>query len=339
MSTGNEIVDQMLHIHLTGNVVPASWYQTIVKENGKPHLAAIAILSDIVFWYRPKEVRDEASGELVGYRKRFRGDLLQRSYGQLAEQFGLSKRQVMAAMGTLEELGVVRKVLRNPVVNGIKLGNVMYLELQVGQLEKLTYPDKDTALIPKKDIGRDDSSHPIPEKSTSSASKDKQPYTKKCDALIQTQEQSNTGKDKTNTKELTQNTTDNSSYLSIREETEAVRQFLRENFRVDFLMMYGEREVVENVLDIIFDVMTCHADTIRVNQENKSAEVVKAAFYKLTEAMVAGVVHTIQNYEEPANNVRGLLITMLYNAVMTKGIKARNYLVSHGYVRAGDEEK
>ena len=53
--------------------------------------------------------------------------------------------------------------------------------------------------------------------------------------------------------------------------------------------------MVSNVLNIIFDVLTSRAETIRVNQENKSADIVKSAFYKLTEGMVAGVIHTIEH--------------------------------------------
>ena len=79
-TTGNTKVDQTGQIRLTGNVTPQIWYRTITRENGKPHLLAIAILSDIVYWYRPAEVRDESSGNITGYRKRFRADMLQRSY-------------------------------------------------------------------------------------------------------------------------------------------------------------------------------------------------------------------------------------------------------------------
>lgn len=38
--------------NITGNIIPTIWYRTVLKENGKPYLLAIAILSDIVYWYR-----------------------------------------------------------------------------------------------------------------------------------------------------------------------------------------------------------------------------------------------------------------------------------------------
>lgn len=83
--TGNKTVDRLSRMNITGNVIPAAWYQTIRKPTGKPYLNAIVILSDIVYWYRAAEVRDEGSGQLIGYRKRFRADLLQRSYQQMAD--------------------------------------------------------------------------------------------------------------------------------------------------------------------------------------------------------------------------------------------------------------
>ena len=64
-TTGNRIVDASAEISITGNITPQAWYKTIVKETGKPHLAAIVILSDIVYWYRPTELRDESTGQIV----------------------------------------------------------------------------------------------------------------------------------------------------------------------------------------------------------------------------------------------------------------------------------
>ena len=81
-STGNRIVDESATLNITGNVIPHIWYKTIVKESGKPYLTAIVILADIVYWYKPTEVRDERTGQIVAFKKRFSADLLQRNYQQ-----------------------------------------------------------------------------------------------------------------------------------------------------------------------------------------------------------------------------------------------------------------
>ena len=62
------ILDAMAEIHITGNITPSIWYKTILRDNGKPYLLAIAILSDIVYWYRPMEMRDERTGGIIGWK-------------------------------------------------------------------------------------------------------------------------------------------------------------------------------------------------------------------------------------------------------------------------------
>ncbi len=83
-SSGCAAVDAMDRIRITGNVIPESWYKEILRDNGKPYLLAIILLSEIVYWYRPTEDRDESSGCVVGLSKKFRGDLLQKSYEELS---------------------------------------------------------------------------------------------------------------------------------------------------------------------------------------------------------------------------------------------------------------
>lgn len=136
--SGNEIVDMVGRISITGNIIPQIWYKTITHPSGKPYLEAIVILSDIVYWYRPTEVRDERTGEVIAYRKRFKADLLQRSYADLAQQFGISKREATNAVVALEKIGVVRRHLRTIDVNGTKMANVLFLELVPKALLALT---------------------------------------------------------------------------------------------------------------------------------------------------------------------------------------------------------
>jgi len=143
LASGNYIVDQMGVLNISGNVIPQIWYKTITKTTGKPYLLAITLLADIVYWYRPKEVRDEVSGQIVGWHKKFKGDLLQKTYQQYADLLGESKRSVKAALDRLEELGVIRKEFRDiEYENGLTMYNLMYIALNVDVLAKLTYPEK-----------------------------------------------------------------------------------------------------------------------------------------------------------------------------------------------------
>ena len=142
-TTGIPTCDQLREVAFTGNVIPQIWYRVFVKsdlKHPKPHLLAINILADIVYWYRPREIRDEGSGQVIGYQKKFKDDLLQRSYAQIAEQFGCSAGQAKDAIVFLEEMGVVRREFRTLRSNGMVYANVLYLALDVERLKTLTYP-------------------------------------------------------------------------------------------------------------------------------------------------------------------------------------------------------
>ncbi|MGI6018619.1 MAG: hypothetical protein ACOX8M_07475 [Marvinbryantia sp.] len=85
LTSGNPAVDQVGRMSIVGNVVPASWFKTILTDSGKPYYLAIMILSDIVYWYRPTEIRDERTGQLLGWKKKFHNDMLQRNYTEYAK--------------------------------------------------------------------------------------------------------------------------------------------------------------------------------------------------------------------------------------------------------------
>jgi len=130
MSSGNSAVDSMGEVPITGNITPPIWYKRILLDTGKPDFVAVTLLSDIVYWYRPMEVRDEATGFVSRLQKRFKGDLLQRSYRQYENQYGIKKRIVKEAMDRLEKQGLIRREFRDITLeNKTKLMNVMYIDI------------------------------------------------------------------------------------------------------------------------------------------------------------------------------------------------------------------
>lgn len=127
-STGNELVDAFGTLRLEGNVIPHNWNKHILMENGKPDLVGMFILSDIVFWYRPSEEADEETGNIT-VKKKFKADLLQRSYDQLTEKLGITKRQAQDAVKRLEDRGLVQRHLRTiELEGGRKVSNVLFIE-------------------------------------------------------------------------------------------------------------------------------------------------------------------------------------------------------------------
>lgn len=244
-TTGNEYVDKMAAINLTGNIIPQIWYKQIVRDNGKPHLLAITILSDIVYWYRPTELRDPATGAFKGYSKKFAGDLLQRSYSQLSEQFGESKRSVTEAVIRLEKLGVIERVFRTIEVGGILYNNVLYIKLIPEKLAQITYPEQreeeeiKEVLQPEEII---EETQKTTKKSTYVT-----PPTKLCDRghIISGEVSQNLGRQ--NTKITTKNTTENISSSSKGDDDDQ----LRKRIAYEKVLQYCSEELVERIFQNI----------------------------------------------------------------------------------------
>lgn len=129
---------QALHqLRINGNIIPHIWYKKITFDNGKPDLLAITILSDIVYWYRPQEIRDEQTGQLIGIKKKFKADMLQRSTNAIAEQFGMTRRQAGDALKRLADKGLIIKEQRQIKTPMGILPNVLFIAPVVETIAEL----------------------------------------------------------------------------------------------------------------------------------------------------------------------------------------------------------
>lgn len=318
--TGSPTVDRMCRLQFTGNVIPSSWYHTIKKGTGKPNLNAIIILADIVYWYRPVEIRDEATGQLCGFKKKFQADILQRNYQQIAEQFGISKRDATNAIVELEKLGVVRRVFRTVSIKGQLYSNVMFLNLDVDELIRLTYPDT-LDLKPEKEGCRGYHSFEgqgAPKKETG--------VTKISERVSQKWKRPVPKTGETYTKITYKDYNKEFPLQSYQETEEQVKE------QIDYSIlkldhMHDER--IEELVGLIVDVLTSVAEKIRVNKEEKPAEVVKAQFRKLRKEHVEFVLLSMDSNTTKARNIRAVLITALYNAVNTMGSYYGNLVRYH----------
>lgn len=136
----NATVMRMANVQITGNIVCLEWFKHLKLENGKTDNIAIMLLSDIVYWYRPIEIRDEQTGAVIGYRKKFAADKLQRSYDGFADLYGYTKDQARDALKRLEIKGLIDLDLRHPTIGDIKFGNLLYIGLNVDNLIKISSP-------------------------------------------------------------------------------------------------------------------------------------------------------------------------------------------------------
>lgn len=334
--TGCPAVDRMSRLQITGNVIPVPWFRTIRKETGKPNLNAIIILADIVYWYRPVEVRDEATGQLIGLKKRFAADLLQRNYQQMADQFGITKRDTTNAVVELEKLGVIRRVFRTVERGGHPVPNVLFIELDVDVLESLTYPERTET----EDYG--EVRRGCTRFGGDVSPKSGRGVTENGDTLPPKWERCITETGETNTENNYREYNRDYHILSFREAQEAVRE------QIDYDILKFDHPFdgrIDEIEGIMADVMASEAAVIRVNKENKPAAVVRAQFSKIGKEHVEYVLHSMDENQTRARNIRAVLITALYNSVNTISSYYGNlyqYHQSQGQtqeIRRGEEER
>ena len=129
------------NFEMQGNILPPVWLHHLRYENGKPHPIAAIILSDVVYWYRPIELRDEATGLVTGYAQKFKEDKLQRDYKSYVNQYGFTYHQVRGGFQCLVDIGVVDLEMRTVQVSpNRQMGNVMYIGLNPPTLQSISDP-------------------------------------------------------------------------------------------------------------------------------------------------------------------------------------------------------
>jgi len=139
-SDAMDIVMQVGEMNFEGNIIPQSWFEHLKYPSGKPYLIAVVILSEIVYWFRPREIRDERTGRPICYEKKFKGDALQRSYESFANQFGFTKREATDAIKYLVSEGIIRTELRTVTFdNKFKFPNVMFITMVPERLGEITH--------------------------------------------------------------------------------------------------------------------------------------------------------------------------------------------------------
>lgn len=140
-------VAKMSSIVFEGNVIPHNWFKHLKHKNGNAYLAAIIVLSEICYWYRPAIVKDEESGKVTGYKKKFKADKLQKSYSSFSN-FGLTKKQAYDACHYLAKVGLITLETRTVTVSGgNRIPNQLFIEVNADNIDRLNRGILETASI------------------------------------------------------------------------------------------------------------------------------------------------------------------------------------------------
>lgn len=102
---------------------------------------------------------------------------------------------------------------------------------------------------------------------------------------------------------------------------ETYRTVLQENICYEILFRdYGcDPEMLDGCVELMAEVCASTKETIRVNQEYMPIELVRSRFLKLDMAHIAYVLDYLSRNATPVGNIRGYMLSVLYNAPMTIG--------------------
>lgn len=324
LTSGNPIVDAMAEINISGNVTPQIWYKTILRENGKPYLLAIAILSDIVYWYRPLEVRNEENGGIVGWKKKFKSDLLQKSYRQYAELFGESLRSVEAAMKYLQSIGVITRVPRDVrMENGVMIYNVTFLQLNVDRLYELTYPFEDQV---QNFVGGTTKFCTTPYNEKGEGVQTNVPgATKKCGGVPQENARGTTEFCTTNTENTTKNTAKNSINLSCQSEDGLMdiratyEEIIKDNIEYDYLVKaeWLRKSEIDELVTLMVDTVSYDRKIMRIGGRDVPYQEIKSRFLKLKRSHIEYVLESLESNCTNIKDTYRYNLTALFNAPTT----------------------
>lgn len=291
--TGVRSVDDLYGVDFKGNIIPHSWYSTIQTKAGKPDLTAITILSEILYWHRPREECDESDAGGVKLFKRFKADLLQLSYKQLWVKFGLTKDQSRRAIERLEELGVIKRHLRTVITEGDdKLGNVMFIELFTDRLLEVTFPE-----------GLEGPHRKKPTR-----------VSNKTDEGMGNIQQAIVKKPMTNTKITTEIT--NIDYNSIyRAEVERVRE------QMDYESLIrdakADKGLIDEMINIIVDINLYAKGPQWIDGSLIPVQVLRERLKNANGYVMRDVLESMRSAPRDIVNIRGYILTALYNAAST----------------------
>ena len=152
------------HPILTGNITPHDWYEKFTNHRGRPDLPLISVLSEIVYWYRPKKIKDKQTGN-VTYINKFIGDAWQTSYNHFEKKFGFNREKLRRIFVKLEQMGICYREFRNVKLRGQTYNNRLFIHLssqflssytdkkKFAELKTINNPVKPDFSAPKKEGG------------------------------------------------------------------------------------------------------------------------------------------------------------------------------------------
>lgn len=104
--------------------------------------------------------------------------------------------------------------------------------------------------------------------------------------------------------------------------------------QIDYDIIKADKQLVDEIVDIMYDVMYTRANTVRVGANIYPKDAVYKRFRKLSCEEIEDVIESLERCETPIQNVRSYLISALYSAPSQSAAKvalfARTYKKQFG---------
>lgn len=340
-------------LQLHGALIDDGWLKHIQFDSGKPHLVAILILAEIVYWYRPSVITDEATGQVTEIKKKFHEDKLQKKYKDLGNRIGVSKRMAQDACKFLRDMNLITIEQRTVNCKDRKFGNVTFIEPVIENIRKISCMCKEY-ICPK---SQNTPSNPITSECDSSLECDS-PVTPERETLHRVLSTENTEIINTYNQSINPSTEENrlidgkidcynsvpaETYLDFNEPDEAltgllspdpdydsVKRFLKDKLRFDDLKIDRQKkplldstlieEIELNIMEMFF------AESIKINGKNVQNLFIQKAIDRLTPSHIMELVERYKEASETKSikNTKAYIQTMIYNIAYDFDLAIRN---------------
>lgn len=108
--------------------------------------------------------------------------------------------------------------------------------------------------------------------------------------------------------------------IDVMDDAQAYIELIKENISYEYHMKYdkyGQRELYDELFEVICEVVCVKRQTIRVAGEEYPYELVKARFLKLNSSHLEYVIGCMKETTTKITNIKAYMVTALYNAPTT----------------------
>lgn len=78
-----------------------------------------------------------------------------------------------------------------------------------------------------------------------------------------------------------------------------------------------DKKLVDNIVDIMDEVLSSNVESIKINGIDISSAKLKSMFLKVNMNHIYYIINVIKNYNKKITNLKGFIITTIYNSVLT----------------------